>query len=67
MDFQGVSNAAAAAGETDRTRTRQAAQITPVGLLCKGIKITQCLIAPRQELGRTVKIDIPRYTSTDLG
>lgn len=30
----------------------------PMGLLYKGIKITQCLIAPRQELGCIIKIDI---------
>lgn len=51
MDFQGVSDAAAGAGETDRTRTRRAVQIAPVGLPRKGIKTTQCLIGPRQELG----------------
>jgi len=63
MDFQGVSNAATAPGETDRTRIRRAVQIAPVGLLCKGIKITQRLIAPRQELERIVKIDM----NADLG
>jgi len=61
MDFQGVSNAAAAPGETDRTRWT--ARIAPVGLLCKGIKITQRLIAPQQELERIIKIDM----NADLG
>lgn len=54
MDFQGVSNAAAAREKPIGLVTRRPAQITPrrsppVGLLCKGIKITQRLIAQRQE------------------
>jgi len=37
MDFQGVSNAATAPGETDRTRIRRAVQIA-WGCFAKGLK-----------------------------
>lgn len=48
MDFQGVSDAAAAREKPIGLRRSKS---RPVGLLCEGIKITRCLIGPRQESG----------------
>lgn len=61
MDFQGVSNAAAARAGGNRIGLVliRAVQITPVGLLCRGIKITRCLITPTARVRVViVKIDI---------